>query len=61
MKQVQIFCRGEEIFIREREVGDFRFALGALEHIDVDGYAQGVGIKPLDDDWKVDGVDGMDS
>ena len=61
MKQIQIFCRGEEIFIGEREVGDFRFLLVTLKHIDVDGHAQGVGIKPLDDDWKVEGVDGMDS
>ena len=36
------------------------FALGVIKHIDVDGHARGIGVKPLDDDWKVNGVDGID-
>ena len=35
--------------------------LGVLEHIDVEGHARGVCVVSLDDEWEVDGVDGVES
>ena len=56
------FCfRDEDNCIRERRVGAFRFALVILKNIDVDGHSRSVGVKPLDNDWKVDCINVMES
>ena len=54
-------CHSKKSGVREREVGAEGLTLGVLENVDIDRHARGVFIVALDHEWKIDGVDGMDS